>query len=204
MKLIIVRHAETTHNRAKRFQGREGKLSKKGEEQAKKMAYRLLKENIDVAYCSDYLRAKQTLNFYLKLYKVKVVYTKDLREMSVGIFAGRKINEYFPWRESEAGKKWYNKFKTKMDEKMPGGESYNELKKRVAKVLKKIIKKEKDKNVLIMTHGKLKTMMLIYLLKKEHSKYAKKYKIENTGISVINIKDNGNHRARLINNTKHL
>jgi len=47
-------------------------------------------------------------------------------------------------------------------------------------------------------------MMLIYLLKKEYGKYAKKYKIANTGISVITIKEDGNHRARLINNIRHL
>jgi len=204
MKLIIVRHAETTHNRAKMFQGSVEKLSRQGKRQAKKLARRLFKENIDVTYCSDYLRAKETLEPYLKLRKVKVVYTKDLREMDVGIFAGKKITEYFPWRESEAGKKWYSKFKTKMDEKMPGGESYNDLKKRAAKILKKIIKKEKDKNVLLVTHGKIKTMMLIFLLKKDYEKYAKKYNISNTGVSIIHVDDNGNHRARILNSVKHL
>jgi phosphoserine phosphatase len=204
MRLIIVRHAETGHNKKGKFQGREGNLSKEGEKQAKKMAHRLLKENIDAAYCSDYPRTKQTLKFFLELHKVKVTYTKDLREMSVGMFAGKKISEFFPWAESEVGKKWYGKFKTKMDDKMPGGESYNDLKKRVAKILEKIIKKEKGKNVLIITHGKIKTMMLVYLLKRDYLKYKNKYKIKNTGISVIHIKEDGNHRARLLNDVRHL
>ena len=65
MKLIIVRHAETGHNKEGRFQCSAGKLSKKGEKQAEKMAGRLVKEKVDVVYCSDYPRAKQTLEFYL-------------------------------------------------------------------------------------------------------------------------------------------
>jgi len=204
MNLIIVRHAETTHNKAGIFQGRFGKLSKQGKQQAKKLAHRLLKEKINIIYCSDWHRAKETLKPYLKLSKLKVIYAEELREGSVGIFAGKKRSEYLQWKESDAGRRWFSKFKRKLDEKVPGGESFNDLKGRVSRILEKIIKKEKGKNVLIMTHGKLKTIMLLYLLKREYGKYVKKYNIANTGISIINIKDDGSHRARLINNIKHL
>ena len=208
MNLIIVRHAETTENK----KGKEGilhghthgKLSRNGKEQAKKLADRISQDKVDIIYCSDLNRAKETLRPYLTLHKIKVIYTKELREVNRGIFTGKKMSEYLSWKESETGKRWLNKFKRKSDEKVPGGESLGDLKKRVSRILERIIKKEKGKNILILTHGKVKTMMLIYLLKKEYGKYAKKYKIANTGISVITIKEDGNHRARLINNIRHL
>ena len=120
------------------------------------------------------------------------------------MFAGKKISEFFPWAESKEGKKWYGGFKTKLEEKMPGGESYNDLRNRVERICEKIIREEKGKNVFVMTHGKIKIMMLAYLLRKDYMKFKKKHKIENTAISVIHVKDDGNHRARLINNTRHL
>lgn len=208
MNLILVRHAETTENK-KGNEGvlhghTQGKLSKNGKDQARKLANRLLKEKIDIVYCSDLNRAKETLKPYLKLHKIKVIYTKDLREVNRGIFTGKKMSEYIQWKESKEGKKWFSKFRRKSDEKIPGGESINDLKKRSERILKEIIKREKGKNVLIITHGKIKTIMLLCLLKKEYEKYSKKYAIANTGISLINIKEDGNHRARLINNLKHL
>lgn len=207
MKLIIVRHAETTENRKEKgkFHGNtHGKLSKNGKQQAKKLATRLSKEQIDIIYCSDLNRAKETLKPYLKLNKVPVIYTKELREGHMGVFTGKTKDEYLAWKESEAGKRWLSKFERKLDWALPGGESSNDLKKRASRVLEKIMKKEKGKNVLIMTHGKIKTMMLVYLLKKDYQKYKKKYTIANTGLSIIHIKDDGNHKARLINSTKHL
>lgn len=207
MKLIIVRHAETTENRKERgrFHGHtHGKLSVLGKEQSRKLATRLSKEKIDVVYCSDLNRAKETLKPFLKKYKVKVIYTKELREGDMGIFTGKTKEDYLTWKENEPGKKWLRRFGKNLDFAIPKGESSKALQKRVAKVIEKIIKKEKSKNVLIMTHGKTKTMMLLYLLKKDYKKYKKKYTIANTGLSIVYIKDDGKHKARLINNTKHL
>ncbi|MEK6847076.1 MAG: histidine phosphatase family protein, partial [Nanoarchaeota archaeon] len=181
-----------------------GKLSKKGREQARKLAHRLFREKIDVVYCSDLNRTKQTLMPYLKLHKVKVIYTKELREGHMGIFTGKTRDDYLAWKESESGKKWLAKFGKNLDWAFPKGESSKDLQKRAARIVEKIIKKERGKNVLIMTHAKTKIMMLMHLLNREYKTYRKKYNPPNTALSVIYIKDNGNHRARLINNLGHL
>ena len=207
MRLIIVRHAETTENKKEkgRFHGHtHGRLSKKGKQQAEKLATRLSKEKIDVVYCSDLNRAKETLKPYLQLHKIPVIYTRELREGHMGIFTGKTKEDYLTWKESEAGKKWLKRFGKDLHFAFPKGESSKALQERAAKIIEEVIKKEKGKNVLIMTHGKTKTMMLIYLLKKDYKKYKKKYTIANTGLSIVNIKEDGNHKARLINNTNHL
>lgn len=207
MRLIITRHGETIENKKRIMQGQSpGKLTKKGEKQAKKLAIRLTKEKINVVYCSDLRRCRQTLKPYLKLSKMEANYLKELREINWGVFNKKKRKEYEKYIKTDEYEKylkrnniknsWYNR-------KVPGGESNKELYKRAVKCIDKIIKKNKGENVLIMTHGGTKKMILIYLLKK-NIRHFRKLKVGNTALSVINVKANGNHRARLLNNLRHL
>ena len=204
MRLIIVRHAETEHNLAGRFNTLNERLSKTGMKQAEKLAHRLLKEKIDVVYCSDLPRAKETLAPYLKLRKIKVIYSKDLREVDVGMFKGKPLDYYNVWKETAPGKKWLDKHGKGSFWAFPKGENSVDLTRRAAKITNKIIKKEKGKNVLIMTHGKTKIMILVHLLKKNYQTHKKRFKPSNTGISIIKLKDDGNHRALRINDSKHV
>jgi broad specificity phosphatase PhoE len=207
MKLIIARHGETIENKTGIMQGHSpGTLSKKGEKQAQKLAKRLSKIEFDLVYCSDLRRCKQTLSPLLKIKKQKVHYVKELREISRGKFNGKPSKEYTKYIQNKKYKNWLNKNNIKDSwyyRKIPGGESPKDVLKRVSKYVEKIIKKEKGKTILIMTHGVAKRMLLIYLLKKEIKHFSKLH-IPNTALSIINIKDDGNHRARLLNNTSHL
>lgn len=205
-KLIIVRHAETLHNREKAdtFQGEYDCLSEKGKQQARQLANRLLQENIEVVYCSDFLRAKETLQPYLELCKVKTIYTPELREWDVGIFTGKKISEFLEWRNSPEGRIWYSQFNGKMDERFPKGESLNDLQKRVSKILEEIVNKERGKNILILTHGKTERSLLLHLLNKDYETHAKEFNLNNASISIIHLDCNGIYRAGILNDTSHL
>ena len=77
MKILVVRHGETKSNKKKNIQGHShGKLSSEGMHQAKKLAPRLTKEKIDIIYCSDLRRCKQTAAYLLKEKNVPIIYTK--------------------------------------------------------------------------------------------------------------------------------
>ncbi|MBI5002370.1 histidine phosphatase family protein [Candidatus Woesearchaeota archaeon] len=95
MKLILVRHGETVENATGICQGQSyGTLSEKGKEQARKVGLRLKSEKIDTAYVSDLERTKDTAKEILKYHPhVPVIYTKDLRERSWGVFEGRPREE---------------------------------------------------------------------------------------------------------------
>ncbi|MEJ2267962.1 MAG: histidine phosphatase family protein [Nanoarchaeota archaeon] len=82
MKLIIVRHGETEENLKKIWQGHlQGKLTKKGIEQAKKLANRLKDEKLDVIFSSDLDRASDTAKEIAKFHsEVPIYLVEDLRE----------------------------------------------------------------------------------------------------------------------------
>ncbi|MBU0761320.1 MAG: histidine phosphatase family protein [Nanoarchaeota archaeon] len=200
MKLLIVRHAETPHNIKKILQGHsEIGLSKKGKAQAKKLTERLLKEKVDIIYCSDLIRARETIKPFLKLNKIPVVYTKHLRERNLGIFEGKKLVKFLKWIKEEGYSESSN-----FNFKIPGGESFQDLKKRTSEFLKTLIKKEKGKNVLLVTHGGTKVALLLSLFNKKEKTHYKKYASSNAALSIISIRDNGKHKTRLLNSIAHL
>jgi len=202
MELYIVRHGETIENATGIIQGwSHGTLSKKGKEQAIKLAKRIEKINPDIIYCSDLRRCKQTIAPYLKKHKTKIIYTKDLRERSQGIFDGKSGAEASQWKK-EKGIPTESKHKWKFT--FPRGETFTQLKKRTKRILDKIIKNHKGEKVLIITHGQAKIALMLNIFKKPEETHNKKYKSENTGLSIINIKNDGNHRATKINSTRHL
>ncbi|MEK6916030.1 MAG: histidine phosphatase family protein [Nanoarchaeota archaeon] len=91
MKLIIVRHGETFANEKGISCGwHNSRLNKVGLEQAKKLAYRLSNEKIDIIFCSDLMRCRQTIKPYLEKVKKEINYTKLLRERGITEFL--KVN----------------------------------------------------------------------------------------------------------------
>ena len=70
MRLIIVRHGETSWNKQKRLQGQNDiPISKIGLKQAKVLAKRLSSKNIDVIYTSRLKRAIKTAEEIKKFHK---------------------------------------------------------------------------------------------------------------------------------------
>jgi broad specificity phosphatase PhoE len=85
MKLIIVRHGQSIANSKGITQGNKDEwidtsLTKKGLEQARKVAERLNEEDIDIIYSSDLKRAKQTAEEINKFHKVKIKLEPRLRD----------------------------------------------------------------------------------------------------------------------------
>ena len=196
MKIIIVRHAQCYHNTQKRVSGLYTTLTPLGKKQAERLARRLLQENIDVIYSSDLIRCKQTIKPFLQLRKVPIYYIKGLRERNYGIFHGKPRFQLDKWLEKERH--------TNMFVKLPEGESVKEARARAALILGKIISKEKGKNVLIVTHGGFKVAILLNLFGENENEHYHKYKNENTAMTIIEIKDKGNHSIKLLNSIAHL
>ena len=195
MRLILVRHGETEGNVKRLIQGHlHGKLTKKGREQAKKLAHCLKNEKIDVIYSSDMKRAKDTAKEIAKYHKAPVIFTREIRERHYGKLEGRKGEEMKKLR-IKSGKPRYL-FRP------DGGESFVDLTERADKFLKKIYKKHKGKNVLLVGHGNFIKMLLGIALG-SHVKYALRRKLSNASISIIELNDNG-HKVHVINSTRHL
>lgn len=203
MKLIIVRHAETIANREGMAEGQlQGELSDLGKKQSEKLAERLMKKHIDVVYCSDLKRCKDTIQPLLNKVNIPIHYAKELRERSYGIFEGRPTVENQKWAKENASEdpKEYPNIR------MPGGESFNDVMLRARKFFDEVISKEKG-TVLIVTHSGTKRALIISLMNKVgDSEFYNKLtsRSANAGFSVLEINDGENPKIFEIFSVEHL
>ena len=69
--------------------------------------------------------------------------------------------------------------------------------------LKKVSEQHKGKTVLWVTHGGIMWAVLVKVLGLSHEE-AKKLRSDNTALSIIELDENGDHKARLVNCVEHL
>ena len=176
MRIYFIRHAESKFN----LDGiacnnkEKNKLTKKGREQAKKIAKDLSKIKIDKIFISEAKRAYETILPLIKIKKdVPLAIDKRLNECDFGIFgglsfkgAGKKYPEIFNARKKDLWKIPY-----------PRGESFRDVFLRFEsflKDLKRDAKKSRLERVVIVSHA---TPLKVFLLK--HSTFSLK-KVEST------------------------
>ena len=118
-------------------------LTKKGVGEVKKAAKELKKKKIDLIFSSDLLRTKQTAEIVAKETGAEIKFDKNIREINVGIYNGKLL--------SLAQEAW-GQPSGRFTGRLPGGESYNDAKKRMYNFLKAINEKYRGKNILIVSH----------------------------------------------------
>lgn len=119
------------------------RLSPEGRKQIETAARILKQRKIDLIFSSDYFRTKQTAGIVSRSLGVKPIFDKRLRDVGLGRYYGRPKAEYY--RDLP--------LKTRFQKSPRGGESWNDLKKRVTRFLKEIEKKYRRKRILIVSHG---------------------------------------------------
>ena len=184
MKIYLVRHGETIENVQKINQGHlQGHLSEKGKKQARETAERLKKEKIDLVYCSDLKRTRDTAAEIMNVIKAPIHYTKELRELDIGVFSGTPygtIKEYLQ----------KNNIQDFPNFKPEGGESLNEFQKRLCDFCNKLLIKHKTENILLITHGGVIKNLLLHLLKLD-DKYHKHISPEHASIIIVEVGEGG-------------
>lgn len=196
MRLILVRHGQTEENVAKINQGHmPGKLTKQGIEQTKKLALRLKDEKIDKIFVSDLKRCIDTAAEIIKFHpKAEVTYEPAVREQHLGIFEGKPYGTMGK-AAAAAGVDPY-------ELKPEGGESFQELRKRISTFMEKLIKTEHDKTVLIVSHGGPISQFLIHYFKAPHEKWDE-YTHLNCAVTILEIDEKG-HKIHALRCVKHL
>lgn len=185
LKLIFVRHGETKHNVAGLYYGwDDSALTERGVLQAQEVSEKLKKQKIDYIISSDLDRTMKTAEIINQYHNIDITVKKDLREINFGLWEGlsyKEIKEKYP----KELKKWENDW---IDCKALEGESVRQMYGRVTKEVQKIINEYKTGNVLIVSHAGCIRVMLAYLIGRGIEDYWK-YKVENCGITMIEIID---------------
>ncbi len=188
MKLILTRHGETIENQKKIMQGHlPGHLSKRGIEQAKKLALRLKNEKIDAIYSSDLKRASDTAKEIAKYHKnIQINFVQELREANLGSLTG-KCSEDVDW-----------------DNRPDNIESAASMQKRAKKLLDKVYNKYSNKTVIFVGHNGINKAMISVVLNKKAVDIEEIENQHNTSVNIFEIKENKNHIVHLMNCIKHL
>jgi broad specificity phosphatase PhoE len=93
-RLILVRHGRTNNNKEARFGSLDDcPLDHVGQDQAKRVAKRLIEFEIDHIYSSPIQRAKETAEIMAAENSLKVIIRPELKEYDNGIIAGLTVEE---------------------------------------------------------------------------------------------------------------
>lgn len=150
MKVYLVRHGETTGNIDSLYQTAETPLSPEGENQAKKVADRFKRTNIDLIYTSVHVRAQETSKFISKKTGAKIEPWDKLMEIRrPKEVRGKRIDD--PDVE-EIMKDVIANF-ANPNWKYSDEENFFDLETRAILVLDHLLKRHRDQTIICISHG---------------------------------------------------
>jgi broad specificity phosphatase PhoE len=154
VKITLIRHSEVEEAYHKRYNGHiDIGLSRKGEVEAKALSKRFEDEHFDLIYCSDLLRAKETLQPFTQA--KDAIYTPKLREKSWGRHEGKSFDEIIA--EGEIVYENFEQWIEALD-----GEDYKSYVQRIKEFFLEYLPSRKVDKVLVVTHaGVIRVLMAI-------------------------------------------
>jgi len=199
VKLFIIRHAESEWNPIGRYQGLlDPGLSERGLKQAELLGRALEKEKIDVIYSSPLKRTYQTAQEIAKRHGLEIIEDRRIIEIDHGVWSGmlvEEVKERFP-----------EDFRMWLEEphrvKFEGGESLQDVFKRVKDFLEFIREKHWGQTVAVVSHTVPIRAMLCALLNIDLSKFWV-FGCDNASYSLVHMEEKRNVIVKL-NITCHL
>ena len=155
MRLTLVRHCEVDERYLGCYNGHiDIGLSKNGYTQAKDLAKKLQNEKYDAIYCSDLVRAKESIKYFKNL--KNIVYTDRLREKFWGEDEGKTYDQICKDKNIT-----YESFDQWID--ALGGEDVKDFTNRIMEFFFTYLPSTGHENILIITHsGVIKTFFSLY------------------------------------------
>ena len=149
-KLILVRHGQTLWNKELKYQGHSDIiLDDDGLRQAALVAGRLKGEKIDAVYSSDLKRAFATAEAIANYHSLPVFVMPGLREMKFGEWEGFTFKFIYERWPEEMDKLFVNA----REARVPGGETFDEVKIRAAAAVDELVAKHPEQTVVAVCHG---------------------------------------------------
>lgn len=160
MKILLIRHGQSTGNVEARFTGHiDLPLTELGKSQAKILCDYILKNyTVDKVYTSELMRAKSTVKSLAETLKLTVNTDKRINELNLGKWEGKLISELKATYPEELDR-WSKEPKTFF---CPDGESFENLYDRAVEFLTEICKTD-DKTVYVCAHGGVIRSLLCFI-----------------------------------------
>ena len=199
MKLYLVRHGETEHNRQRLVQGQsEQGLTKLGLKQATAAARTLDLNNIVALYSSPLKRAVETASVIQTHGSPSHSTVHNLSELNVGELDGLSSQEM---------RDQYPKFMAAWDRnsgeaQLPGGESLAQVQSRAWEWVIDVAEQHTDGQVVAVSHNFTISTLICQVLKLPISSF-RQFRVDLGSISAIEV-TKSQHRLLLLNSTFHL
>ncbi|MBV8083917.1 MAG: alpha-ribazole phosphatase [Chloroflexi bacterium] len=199
-RLLLSRHGQTEFNAGARYQGQtDTPLSDLGREQARRLAERLAREDIDAAYASDLSRARETAEIALGERAIPLQLDARLREMAFGRWEGLTFAEI----EKKYPADVVARERDRVHFAQPGGgESLVQLGARVVAFLAQVLPKHEGQSLLLVAHGGTLNAAIASILDIPLSSWSR-LRNHNGNLSVIELGPGG-PCLRHFNDTCHL
>lgn len=198
LRLYFMRHGETVWNTERRYQGMTDiELSEEGLRQAECAAKRFKNIKIDKIYASPLKRAMKTAEKIAAEKGLEIISEDDFREIHFGEWEGKTVPEL----TEKYGESYTNFIREPHKYGFPGEGSVENVINRIKPGIDRLIA-EDEGNVLIVSHGGIIRLMIMYIMGLDSSWFTKMW-INNTGVSIIEIKD-GRKLLLTLNDSAHL
>ena len=203
MEIYFVRHGQTIWNVEKRFQGlSDSPLTELGITQAKLLGEKLKDIKFDKFYSTSLKRANDTANYIKGNRKQEVEIFDDFVEISMGDMEGIQQEEFKKLYPEQVKNFFFNQLE--YNPSSFKGESFLEVRERVAKGLDKFIKLNKNyERVLVVSHGATLKTLLHYISGKDISTLSDESIPKNTSYTIVKY-ENGKFEIIDFSNTSHL
>ena len=149
LRLVLVRHGETSWNLEHRIQGAgsDVDLSQVGKKQAECTGDALKRYQLDAVYSSPLLRAHETAAAIARHHGLTVALEPDLKEIDAGDFEGRTV-------ESIGGALSQFMFTDKGGKMpvLPGGEGLDELQARAWSAIERVVAGRQSGAIVVVSH----------------------------------------------------
>jgi broad specificity phosphatase PhoE len=161
VRLIVIRHGETTYNVEDRLTGQSDiPLSSLGEQQANAVAAYLATEKLDVIVSSDLQRARRTAEAIAHYHGLTVEQDSLLREWSLGTWEGRTMAEIRVSEPDLVQRRIADPF-TYVPE---GGETLQQFHDRVVLALERWTTRYPDSTVVWVAHAGIIGVLICHVL----------------------------------------
>jgi len=200
MRLILVRHGETSWNSQGRIQGcgSDTELSQKGRVQAEKIAIALRREKPGAVYSSNLKRARETAQAIAQDCQLEVELNHDLREIDAGELEGLLGKEL----GGQYSKFWNEWRKGSPSLHTPGGESLEELQMRAWRAIQYITEKHPDEAVVVVGHFFVNMTIICQALGLD-LRYMGRLRQDPAAVNILEL-SNRRNTLLLLNDTCHL
>ena len=198
MRLILVRHGETEWNRQGRIIGHtEIVLNETGHKQAALLAQALRNEKVSAIYASPLQRTRETAAEISRVLGIEVIFDDDLEEIAAGDIDGMTFEEVAE-HHSDFFQMW---MKGDPLLRLPGGESFTDLRNRTWPAVQRIVGKHGDGDVIVVSHTLAIGSIISSALGMDIANF-RRIRLNVASISVLEFKDR-NVSLLLFNDTCH-